>query len=191
MGWEHDGTVKHGQVGRPSSPTSAPTRGRFRPGPGSRWQTVGRSYAPDPAAVGTMVSQAVDSQPRSPVRAPTTTDIHPTTTTSMVDARSGSASGWAAAAAVGPHLVSVVPIALCASTPAGEVTHRLSPLTRRYGTRSQASAGLSLNLPSARRSAARDGPERVGTPGDDGSCRRAACARHGRFPGPCGDGTGP
>jgi hypothetical protein len=77
-------------VGRPSSPTSAPTRGRFRPGPGSRCHTAGRSYAPDPAAVGTVVSQAVDSQPRSPVRAPTTNDTHPTTTTSTADAQSGS-----------------------------------------------------------------------------------------------------
>jgi hypothetical protein len=83
----------HGQAEGPSSPTSAPTRGRFRRGPGSRWQTAGRSYAPDPAAVGTMVSQAVDSQPRGPVRAPTTIDTHATTTTSTADARWGGASG--------------------------------------------------------------------------------------------------
>jgi hypothetical protein len=83
----------HGQAAGPSSPTSAPTTRRLPPGPGSRWQTAGKRYAPDPIAVGTTVSQAVDSQPRSPVRALTTTDTHPTTTTSTADARSGSAWG--------------------------------------------------------------------------------------------------
>ena len=83
----------HGQAEGPSSPTSAPTTRRLPPGPGSRWQTAGKRYAPDPIAVGTTVSQGVDSQPRSPVRAPTTTDTHPTTTTTTADARSGSAWG--------------------------------------------------------------------------------------------------
>ena len=49
----------------------------------------------------------------------------------------------------------------------------------------------SLCLPSARRQAARDGPERAGTPGD-GRCRRqAVCARHQRCSGPGGDRMGP
>ena len=76
------------------------------------------------------------------MRAPTTTDTHPTTTTRTADARSvvraigrqacggrclrvvltdaiGSRSRTnRRAAAVGPSLVSVLPIALCASTPA-------------------------------------------------------------------------
>jgi hypothetical protein len=60
---DHDGTVKWQGV---PHPTSAPTTRRSPPGPGSRWRTAGRSSAPDPAAVATTVSQAVDSQPRSP-----------------------------------------------------------------------------------------------------------------------------
>jgi hypothetical protein len=79
-------------MARPSSPTSTATMRHCRPESGSRWQTAGRSSAPDPAAVGTTVSQAVDSRPRSPVRAPTTTNIHPTTTTSTADARSSPAA---------------------------------------------------------------------------------------------------
>jgi hypothetical protein len=145
----------HGQVERASSPTSAATMRRCPPGPGLRWRTTGRSYAPDPAAVASTVSQAVDCQPRSPVTAPTTADTLPTTTITA-DARSGRA------------LRSV-------DKPAAGTLHPC-----RYGVRSQASAGISLHLPSARRSAVRDGPEQAGTPSDGGSRRQAVCARHGR-----------
>jgi hypothetical protein len=49
----------------------------------------------------------------------------------------------------------------------------------------------SLHLPSARRSAAQDGPERAGTPRAGRSCRQGVCARHERRSGPGGDGQGP
>jgi hypothetical protein len=201
---------------RPSSPTSVPTTRRFPPGPGSLWQTAGKRYAPDPVAVGTTVSQAVDSQPRSPVRAPRTTDTHPSTTTRTADARS-------VVRAVGRQACGGrVASASCSPTPslAGqgrtselrqsaraecrwfrlpyvpprlqwELTPRYSPLTTWVRKSGQASAGISLHFPSARRSAARDGPERAGTSGDGGSCCRTVCARHKRLPGPYKDGTGP
>src|SRR5215213_4010999 len=48
----------------------------------------------------------------------------------------------------------------------------------------------SLHFRSARRQAARDSAERAGTPGDGRSWRQAVRARHGRSPGPGGDGGG-
>jgi len=209
----------HGQAAGPSSPTSAPTTRRLPPGPGSRWQTAGKRCAPDPIAVGTTVSQAVDSQPRSPVRAPTTTDTHPTTTTSRADARSGSAWGRSTslrgarcirlltdaitdrsrtnrrAAPVGPRLVSVVRIALWGvPTPArgGQSSvQRYSQLTTWVPNSKPGVGGTSLHFPSARRSAARDGPEQAGTPSAGRSGRPAVCARHRRPPGPYRDRTRP
>jgi hypothetical protein len=149
------------------------------------------------------------------VRAPTTTHTHPTTTTRTADARSvvraidrqacggrclrvvlTDASGSRSrtnrrAAAVGPSLVSWFRLPYVPPRLQWEVTHRYSPLTTWVRNSVQASAGISLPFPSARRSAARDGPERAGTSGDSGSCCRTVFARHKRLPGPYEDGTGP
>ena len=138
------------------------------------------------------------------MRAPTTTDTHPTTTTRTADARSvvraigrqacggrclrvvltdaiGSRSRTnRRAAAVGPSLVSVLRLPYVPPRLQWEVTHRYSPLTTWVRNSGQASEGISLHFPSARRSAARDGPEGAGTPSDGRSCRPAVCARHER-----------